>query len=386
MLQPLVAAIALAAIPLDEGISFVFLVALTISYARKDNRLNFSEERWINYLFTSCVLGSAAFAVPKEVVYAAVFASLAHDVRGGLLRNLAAYFTLGFAYLSIANFASLADRVFVAISGAMAASLVESIETRADKRVATLLALATAYEVFSVYLPRTSLEELTFALAVSAIVSYAAMKAGVADKSGLLAAMLACTIVLLFSDIRHFVLLLLFFALGSAITKYKYDVKLQRGIAEQAGGARGYANVLGNSLPALFFAMNSSYGFTPAFVASVATALADTMASEVGKTADNVYLITNLKPVKPGESGGVSAIGELAALAGCALTAVTAYALGMVDLVEALAVVASSFVGVHVDSLLGATLEKKGYLTNSGVNLLGTLSGGLLCFALTTLT
>jgi len=175
----------------------------------------------------------------------------------------------------------------------------------------------------------------------------------------------------------------MFYALGSASTKYRYPIKLQRGIAEPAGGARGYANVFSNSLPALFFAINYGFynypAFSLAFVASVAAALGDTMASEIGKTSEKVYLITNFKRVPAGVSGGVSLKGEIAAIVGCSIVAIVAAIAGIIDPSGAAIVFIAGFIGVHIDSILGATLEQKGLLTNAGVNFFATLSAGLLC-------
>uniref|UniRef100_A0A7C4S6A4 DUF92 domain-containing protein n=1 Tax=Geoglobus ahangari TaxID=113653 RepID=A0A7C4S6A4_9EURY len=153
-------------------------------------------------------------------------------------------------------------------------------------------------------------------------------------------------------------------------------------MAEPAGGARGYSNVFANSLAALFFALNYGYfhidAFKVGFIASLATALGDTLASEIGKTSKRVYLITNFKPVRPGESGGVSLIGEISAFVGSFIISFYAFVSGMIDVWGFVIALLSGFIGVHIDSILGATLEKKGYLNNSGVNFTATFSSAVL--------
>ncbi|MCS7135450.1 MAG: DUF92 domain-containing protein, partial [Candidatus Aenigmarchaeota archaeon] len=119
--------------------------------------------------------------------------------------------------------------------------------------------------------------------------------------------------------------------------------------------------------------------FALAFLASVATALGDTIASEIGKTAKNVYLITNFKKVKPGTNGGISFIGELAAIFGCLLVSLLALLFGLISFQHLLPIILAGFLAIHIDSLLGATLEVKGYLNNSGVNFFATLFGGFIC-------
>jgi len=176
-------------------------------------------------------------------------------------------------------------------------------------------------------------------------------------------------------------LILLFYIIGSISSRYKYSSKEVLGLAEYG---RGYANVFGNSLAPLFFALQYSVTknefFLLAFVSSVATALGDTMASEIGKTAKNVYLITNFKRVKAGTSGGISLIGEVSAIIGALIISISGFLLKMINLYQVVIVTLSAFIAIHVDSVLGATLEEKGYLTNSAVNALATLSAGLFCY------
>ena len=331
------------------------------------------------------------FGLCKVLISTSIFMLLGHPKRG--IKAITIYSFLAFIYLEYYNFLanlnwSLNYIVFLAVIGGLTASLIESIDIK-DKNMVILLALATVYTIFHIYAIDVQIEQLAIAFLISFLLSLFATKAGVADESGLISATLIGTLTIVFSDLRFFLILLLFYALGSAVTKYKYSLKLKRGIAEQAGGARGYANVFSNSLMALFFVMN--YGmfkhdfFVIAFVSSVATALGDTMASEIGKTADKVYLITNFKRVKPGTSGGISLIGEVAAMLGCLIVCFSALILGLLDVKGAIIAFISAFIAIHVDSLLGATLEKWGYLTNAGVNFFATLSAGLFCLSIISL-
>ena len=123
----------------------------------------------------------------------------------------------------------------------------------------------------------------------------------------------------------------------------------------------------------------AAFGNYAGFIGSIATATADTMASEVG-VATTPRLITNFKKVPPGTDGGISVVGTLAGIIGAGLIGLAAYMLGVYpDLTKTMviAVVAGTF-GCFVDSILGAALEIKGYLNNEHVNLLATLAGALL--------
>lgn len=338
-------------------------------------------------LLAAAITSTMLVGIPRSVIGAAVFLSAFHGERGAI-KNIILFTACGLAYFVYFYHAtkqsfSFDYLFFLSLTGALAASLVESVETNSDKRTTLLLAAATTYLIFTIYALKTTLLELAMAFTIAFALSLAATKSGVADESGLLSATLIGTLVIVFTDIRFFLTLLMFYALGSASTKYRYPIKLQRGIAEPAGGARGYANVFSNSLPALFFAINYGFynypAFSLAFVASVAAALGDTMASEIGKTSEKVYLITNFKRVPAGVSGGVSLKGEIAAIVGCSIVAIVAAIAGIIDPSGAAIVLIAGFIGVHIDSILGATLEQKGLLTNAGVNFFATLSAGLLC-------
>ncbi len=115
-----------------------------------------------------------------------------------------------------------------------------------------------------------------------------------------------------------------------------------------------------------------------AYMGTVATATGDTLASEIGTTAKGrPRMITTLKLSEPGVDGAVSLLGELAAIFGSAVVGVLAYLLGISDnfILTVLITTAGGFFGTNVDSFLGATLQKRGFLSNSGVNLVATFAG-----------
>ncbi len=376
-----VPAIALLATKIGVVPAAVFLIILAIIQRKNRKFVEVS-------LLSSLLLLLTKIGLSKPIVLASMFLLLGHEFRRRAIWNILIYTALGLIFYEIYDMMiglnwSMEYIVFLSLMGGLTASLIESVD---GGEFVLLLAVATVYTIFHIYAINVPLDQLAIAFVISFLLSLIATRSGVADESGLLSATLIGTLTIVFSDIRFFVILLLFYAIGSAITKYKYTLKLERGIAEQAGGARGYANVFSNSLPALFFVMNygvfKSSAFVVAFVSSVACALGDTMASEVGKTAKNVYLITNFKKVKPGVSGGISSIGELSALLGCAIVCLSSIPLGLLDLNQSLIALITAFLGVHIDSLLGATLEKRGWLNNAGVNFLATLSSGALSYLL----
>lgn len=382
MFQVLLSLVALVGILLDPRLIFAIALIATFFYA-----VHFARD--FEVLVTATILSALAIFMQKEIIYASFFLLFFYEFRRYPLWDIAIYTSASILYFSLfslinAIFLPAEYIVFISLAGALSAALMETIKTNADKRVLLLIAVATTFAIFRIYIPTASLQDLAIAFTISFLVSLLALKAKIADESGLMSATIVGTVTILFTDLSFFAILLVFYLLGSIVTKYRYSVKLSLGIAEPSGGARGFSNVFGNSLAPLFFAMNFGVTRDPlfalAFVATVGTALGDTMASEIGKTAKNVYLITNFKKVAPGTSGGISVIGEISALLGCLIIFVVSLALGISELSHAIPIVLASFIGIHVDSFLGATLEEKGYLNNSAVNFLGTLSAGALCY------
>lgn len=180
-------------------------------------------------------------------------------------------------------------------------------------------------------------------------------------------------IIIFAAGVNWLLLIFLFLILGVGFTRYKHDYKKEIGVYE---GTRTIKNVVSNGIVAFVMAAFGNYA---GFIGSIATATADTMASEVG-VATTPRLITNFKKVAPGTDGGVSVLGTFAGIIGAGLIGLAAYILGIYpDLVRTMeiALVAGTF-GCFVDSILGAVLEIKGYLSNEHVNLLATLAGALL--------
>jgi uncharacterized protein (TIGR00297 family) len=123
------------------------------------------------------------------------------------------------------------------------------------------------------------------------------------------------------------------------------------------------------------------------FVASLATKLADTFASEIGKAyGKTCFLITTLERAEPGAEGAVSLEGTLAAVAGGFALSSYGYAIGLLQTPGAVVVsTLAAFVATNVESVLGATLqEKKGleWVSNEVINFFNTLIGAALAMAI----
>lgn len=197
-------------------------------------------------------------------------------------------------------------------------------------------------------------------------------------------------------------LLLIFLISSFLATKYKFRYKKERGIQEGLEGERGWINVLANgAVPVVILLLSRSgsilgLGFLEShvvlalFVASIAAAASDTLASEMGMTSEKAYLITDLKRVKPGTDGGVSLYGELWAFIGSFYTFLVVQGVLYIFRPESMLSgtifmmgVFIGFISCQIDSLLGATFERKDLMGKSAVNFTAisisiTIFGGIL--------
>ena len=284
---------------------------------------------------------------------------------------------------------ALAMIVFLAISGALLAALLRDILFLYDDPV-VMLAVGFLGWLLAELEPAVGTMGITVAIAITVAVGYASFALGAASVAGMLTGVLLALLTIVLGGYDWFAVLIAFFAIGSLSTKFRYEEKRTRGVAEENDGARGSSNVLGNAAVALAAVLGyaaSSADILPiddptlflfAFTGSLATALSDTLSSEVGGVFDRPRLITTLEPVEPGTDGGVTWQGEIAGLAGATVVAAISYVFfADVGGIGAVIIVAAGFAGMTVDSILGATIEGT-VVGNQGVNVLATLSGAIV--------
>jgi uncharacterized protein (TIGR00297 family) len=118
-------------------------------------------------------------------------------------------------------------------------------------------------------------------------------------------------------------------------------------------------------------------------LAALAEAAADTVSSEIGQVlGGRPRMITTLRRVEAGTDGAISLVGTLAGAAAALLVAMAGtIAFGGSRTMLAVSCAGGVF-GLFFDSLLGATLERRGWLNNDAVNFLSTASAAAFTLGL----
>jgi uncharacterized protein (TIGR00297 family) len=200
-------------------------------------------------------------------------------------------------------------------------------------------------------------------LAVLVAVTFAAYRLRATDAFGTLTAFAMGIIIAFTAGWLWVAYLVLFLLVGTLATRYRYGYKAKLHAAQEKGGARGFLNVIANGAPAtvlavLYWVFRSQL-VTVVFVASVASPLADTLATEIGLLSGrSPRLITNLsESAEPGRSGGVTRLGTFAEVLGSLSFSFLAFLMGIIGLLYVIPATVGGFVGANVDSLLGATVQ-----------------------------
>ncbi|MGC8995122.1 MAG: DUF92 domain-containing protein [Thermoplasmata archaeon] len=166
------------------------------------------------------------------------------------------------------------------------------------------------------------------------------------------------------SNIYFLILLIIFVFISYIFSKFKVEYKNDDVI-------RSYKSVISKGLVPAIVVLLPMKIITKetVFSVSVAAALADTLAGEIGILSKNTYNIINLKKVKTGENGGISIIGELSSLFGSFIISIFAYIFFELSLYNFLIIFIFGFISSNLDSLLGALLENRNLMNKHEVNI-----------------
>ncbi len=294
-----------------------------------------------------------------------------------------------FVILVWTGFAPRGAAMLALPTGAFAA-FVESLPWRIDDNLSvpllTALFLRGLLELDGSIL-REAAPDLRDAFLLGALVNLVlaalARRSGNVDRSGMIAGFLVGLATFTFAGWRGYLVLVVFFVLGSGATRAGLARKQRLGIAQSKRGARSARHALANCGAGAYLAVLMAGSGMPelyalAYVCAYAAAAFDTVSSEIGQAyGGRPVLITTLKPVSAGTDGAVSIVGTAAGAIAALLVGCAAWGGGLIGAPALGIVVIAGLAGSTADSILGATLEARGIMDNEAVNFSNTLIGAL---------
>ncbi len=320
--------------------------------------------------------------------------------------GLLAFFLAGYAMsLAVAYWLDYRAPVVV-LMAALAAAITESLALGIDDNLTVPFAAAVALVIagIEVIQPFSIWPQTTTWLIVNGVLAIAGYFARSVSFSGAIGGWVLGAIIILGAGWPLYVALLAFFVLGTAATKLGYARKAQLGLAQEGGGRRGFSHAFSNAGVAAICAIavsrlgRSMHDSTveiellPMFmgIAALATAAADTTASEIGQLLGRrAFLPLTLRRVPVGTEGAISVEGTLAgAGAGFLVSLAGVAAVGRLfgdlapfawDMVLLLTLCA--FAGSYLESVAGSWNRKRMKPVPNGVlNFCNTAAGALLLY------
>jgi uncharacterized protein (TIGR00297 family) len=287
------------------------------------------------------------------------------------------------------------------VLAALVAAVVESLPLGVDDNVTVPFAAAVALAVLAIVpvAPYGVWPQTVPWLIVNGVLALVAYFAKSVNVSGALGGWFLGAILILGAGWPLYVALLAFFVIGTLTTKLGYQRKARLGLAQEEGGRRGFSHAFSNVGVAAICAIavsrlarsESALELVPLLmgVTSLATAAADTTASEIGQLAGRrAFLPLTLKRVPVGTEGAISVEGTLAgAIAGLVVAVIsvagvrrmTLHVLHFWPLV--LMIAACAFLGSYLESIAGSWNRKQGSVVPNGVlNFFNTAAGALLFY------
>jgi len=319
-----------------------------------------------------------------------------------------------FFSLMVSSKHSIAERLWTALVVGVIAMVVESLSSYGSDNLTIPLSVS-----FVLFLMLNATEAMrtsfTLGLALAGGVAILSYRAAFLSGSGAVATFLMGTIIFGIGQLKWSCPMLTFFILSSLLSKVGRRQKEKLNAIFEKSGPRDMGQVLNNGgIPTASLLLNFFFPhllWFRLYLSMLAAVTADTWGTEIGTLFNHSpRQIPTFKKVPPGTSGGITLPGTIGALVGALVIATSGLPFLKSDaslMREFLLIAAVGFLGSGIDSLLGATVQgqyrcpkclkvtekrmhcvgvephlTKGlkWIDNDGVNLLCSLSGGVLFY------
>ena len=204
------------------------------------------------------------------------------------------------------------------------------------------------------------------ALVLNAAAAALAGAARTVRAGGAVAGALLGAVVLAFAGWGPYAVLVVFFVLGSALTRWGWAAKERRGVAEGHRGARGVLQVIANGAPAaalavLYWADGGDRLLMMGYAGALAAASADTASSELGQVYGlRPVSLTSLKAVPVGTPGAVSGAGTAAGACAGLLIGLAAVPAGVIPFYAVPVVALAALAAAMFESLVATAVKGRG--------------------------
>ncbi len=274
---------------------------------------------------------------------------------------------IGFILFRPQHQLSVESGLIIALAISLLATAAEALSYRgSDNLTVPLLA---ALGLFVVLKPETQ-QQFLFGETLAIAVTVTAFKVRALDLSGAIAAFLIGTVVFGIGGWLFTIPLLTFFILSSLLARLPQRAAKAANEMIAKGSRRDAGQVFANGLPQALVVMASLFlNRETAFLlylGGVAAATADTWATEIGLLfGKQPRLILNGKAVTPGTSGGITFAGVMGAILGATIMALAGgwslslFAAGEISRRDLIGVAIAGVLANFIDSLLGATLQRR---------------------------